>query len=85
MLPRIKLNGNVNLISKIIDMDMLVMPKVRAGLPVAAAVATGNPIVGAVVLAFDKTFGLKLDKMSRYNYKITGTLDSPVIKDLGSK
>ena len=82
---RITLNGNVNLISKIIDMDMLVMPKVRAGLPVAAAVATGNPIVGAVVLVFDKTFGLKLDKMSRYNYKITGTLDSPVIKDLGSK
>jgi uncharacterized protein YhdP len=81
---KIVLNGSTNMVSKIIDMNMYVMPKVSSGLPLAAAIAAGNPAVGAAVWLFDKAIGLNLDKISRYHYEISGTWDTPVLKEIVS-
>lgn len=79
---RIELNGNSNLDTHTLDFEMFVSPKVGVGLPLAAAIAVANPIVGAVVWGFDQVSGSKISEMTRYKYKATGTWENPKIEEI---
>lgn len=50
---RIELAGNANLKTHGVDFVMHVRPKTGASLPVAAAIAAGNPAIGAALWLFD--------------------------------
>ena len=50
----IYLQGNMALDTKILDMLAIVNPKITASLPIAAALAVGNPVVGATMWVVDK-------------------------------
>lgn len=82
---RIELTGKSNLKGRELDFTMYVTPKVGVGLPVAAAIAVGNPAIGAALWLFDHASGLKISEITRYKYKITGTWDAPKINEIEDK
>ncbi len=82
---KIELTGNATIKSKEVDLKMTVTPKmVGTGLPLAAALA-GGPAVGVGVWVFDQFMGSKLGEIpvTRHNYRVTGTWDSPIVKEMG--
>ncbi len=83
---RIELAGRAGIKSREVDFIMHVTPKTGASLPVAAALAVGNPAiggaVGAAIWLFDQASGSKISEMNKYKYKVTGTWDSPKIEEI---
>lgn len=82
---RIELYGNSDLNTHALDLNMYVSPKVGVGLPVAAAIAIGNPIAGAAVWLLDQASGSKISEMTRYKYQVSGTWEAPKIVDISSE
>jgi len=79
---RISLKGVANLSTKDVDLNMTVIPKVTGGsLPIAAAIAIGNPAVGAGLFVFEKLMGKTINNISRHTYHVTGTWDAPKIEE----
>jgi uncharacterized protein (TIGR02099 family) len=79
---KFKLGGQVDLNTNMLDNDMIVTLPVSRNLPWYAAysaIATG-PLVGVSVFIAQKVFEDQIDQMSSAKYKITGTVDEPVIK-----
>ena len=62
--------------------EMIVMPDVTGSLPVAAAIASANPAVGAAVWVVDKLFGNKIQQIHRIRYKVLGTWASPKVEEV---
>jgi uncharacterized protein (TIGR02099 family) len=81
---KITLLGKANMNTKVVDLDMAVTPHVEVGIPLAAAIAVGNPAVGAGLWIIDKLTGSKINKISRHDYHVTGTWDSPSIAEAAS-
>lgn len=81
---KIEINGQTAIKSKQLDFTMFVTPKVGAGLPIAAAIAAGNPAVGAAIWLFDKASGSKISEIAKYKYSVTGTWDKPKIDEISS-
>jgi uncharacterized protein (TIGR02099 family) len=81
---KIEINGKTAIKSKQLDFTMFVTPKVGAGLPIAAAIAAGNPAVGAAIWLFDKASGSKISEIAKYKYSVTGTWDKPKIDEISS-
>jgi len=81
---KIEINGKTAIKSKQLDFVMFVTPKVGAGLPIAAAIAAGNPAVGAAIWLFDKASGSKISEIAKYKYSVTGTWDKPKIDEISS-
>jgi|GEM_PF-4493692 len=79
---KIALAGNTYLPENSLDLSLLIIPQIGASLPIVSAVAGGNPTLGALVWLFDKTSGLKISEIAKLEYKVTGTLDEPEIKEL---
>jgi uncharacterized protein YhdP len=79
---QIAISGDIYIDSKKIDLSMLVVPRVGAGIPVAAAIATGNPAIGAAIWLFDKAAGLQFMDFAEFAYKITGTFEKPIITEV---
>lgn len=65
------LNGHLN-----------VMPNLTGSLPIAAAIAAGNPAVGAAVWVMDKLFGKQIQEINRYEYRLMGTWENPKIEEM---
>ncbi len=82
---KIELFGNADLKSKDIDLNMKVTPHMEMGLPIVAAIAAGNPAVGAGVWLIDKLTGSKMKKITQHFYHVTGTWDAPSIHELNEK
>ena len=76
------INGDTSLISKKINLIIDTKSKVISTLPLAAAIAAGNPVVGAAVWLFDHASGDELGKMKIQKYKIIGTWDKPEISQI---
>lgn len=74
--------GSMDLVDKQLNAEVAVMPNVTGSLPLAAAIAAGNPAVGAAVWLMDKFVGKKIQEMTRYTYLVSGPLDSPDIKEV---
>lgn len=78
---KISLSGKANMNTKAIDLEMAVTPHIEVGLPLAAAIAVGNPAVGAGLWIIDKLTGSKINKITRHHYRVTGTWDAPSINE----
>lgn len=77
------ITGEVSLLdNKQINLFVEVSSKIGATLPIAAAIAVGNPIVGAAIWLFDKVSNLKVGELQVEKYKIVGDLEHPEIIEL---
>ncbi|HSX20739.1 MAG TPA: AsmA-like C-terminal region-containing protein [Gammaproteobacteria bacterium] len=79
---KIELFGKAGIKSQDLDLTMYVTPKVGAGLPIAAAIAAGNPAVGAAIWLFDKASGSKISEITKYKYRVTGTWEKPDVNEV---
>lgn len=74
---RIEFYGEANLANQKIDGVMTVKPNVTGSLPIAAAIAAGNPAVGAAVWMMDKVLGRTIQDITQYQYRVSGTFTNP--------
>ena len=77
-----KVGGRINLVDRQLDNDMIVTLPVNRNLPWYAAysaIAVG-PLTGAGVFIAQKLFRRQINAMSSAKYKITGSVDEPVIE-----
>jgi uncharacterized protein YhdP len=79
---KIEAFGQADLANQGLDGEMIVMPDVTGSLPVAAAIASANPAVGAAVWVVDKLFGNKIQQIHRIRYKVLGTWASPKVEEV---
>jgi len=79
---RIDVSGSANLAAERFDQVVTVTPRIGPGVVVASAVA-GGPLVGAAVFLADRASGGAVDKLARYQYRITGPWNKPDIQRLG--
>ena len=82
---RVELRGEAVLNTKKIEGTVKVMPKITGSLPIAAAIAVGNPAVGAVVWMADKVLGRTIQEITHYQYQLSGTLDKPKLTSKNDK
>ena len=74
-----KIGGEANVMTGDIDGDMIVTLPVSRNLPWYSAVMV-SPVVGAGVFLVKKVFEDQIDQMSSAKYKVTGTIDEPIIE-----
>lgn len=74
--------GQASLENQGLEGEMVVMPNVTGSLPLAAAIAAGNPAVGAAVWVADKMVGKKIQEINRFRYKVLGTWQEPFVKEV---
>lgn len=79
---KIEAFGQAELEKQGLNGEMIVMPNLTGSLPVAAAIAAGNPAVGAAVWVADKMLGNKIQQIHRYRYKVIGTWQSPLVEEI---
>jgi uncharacterized protein YhdP len=77
---QIDASGYVNLATHQMDAKLLVTPKVGGTLSTAAAIAAGNPAVGAAVWIIDKMV-TRSKPIAQYEYRVTGDWDEPVVTE----
>ena len=75
----ISMKGRIGLQAKDYNLMMAVIPHLTSSLPVIATIA-GGPIIGAATWVVDKVVSPAVDKITQYNYAITGTWKNPNIK-----
>lgn len=81
----VTIKGNVDLMAKTIDQRITVKPKLTSSLPVLAGWAV-NPAAAVMAYLLNKLFiRPALDVVTRIDYQVSGTLTSPVIKELGKE
>lgn len=76
------ITGEVALDTQQINLFVEVSSKIGSTLPIAAAIAAGNPIVGAAIWLFDKVSNVKVGELRVEKYKIVGNLEQPEIIEL---
>ncbi len=76
---RIEIAGRTGLVARDYDQTVTVTPRSSTTLPVAGALA-GGPLVGAAVLVAQQLLGGEVDKITRYEYAVTGSWDDPQIE-----
>ncbi len=79
---KIEAFGQADLLSQGLSGEMVVMPDVTGSLPVAAAIAAGNPAIGAAVWVVDRMFGHKIQEINRFRYQILGSWQAPQVKEI---
>ena len=78
---QIEAEGTVDLSNEVLEGHLVVLPKVSGTLPMAAAIAAGNPAVGAAVWVVNHIVSSQKGA-KRYEYKLQGTLSNPLMTDL---
>lgn len=76
------LRGQTALASELIDYQVEVSPKLTSSLPVLTAFAI-TPVTGLYVLAVSKVLEPVVEVVSRVNFVVTGTLDEPLVAEVG--
>lgn len=79
---KMAITGKVLLSTKHLDLFIEVSNKIESTISLAAAIAAGNPIVGAAIWLFNKTSNINVGELKVRQYKVTGTWDKPVIIEL---
>jgi uncharacterized protein YhdP len=75
-----RINGTVNLLTGVLDNEMVVTLPVSSSLPwYAAYLGFVNPIAAAGVLVGERLFRSQIDKVSSAKYKVGGTLQNPEV------
>ena len=76
-----RLGGRIDLATRTLDNDLVVTLPVGRNLPwYAAYSALTNPLLGAGVLLAQKVFESQIDQLASAKYKVSGTLDEPIIE-----
>jgi uncharacterized protein (TIGR02099 family) len=75
------IQGRTDYIAKTLDQTVIVIPKVSDTLPVAGGLLFGLQ-VGAAIAVLNKIMGKEIDKATTRRYRITGSWDKPVIKEI---
>lgn len=81
----IQIAGQSSLVDKTINFDVNIMPHFTGNLPMAAAIATANPVVGVVAWALNKVVTPQIQRLTGFRYIITGTWDNQEIVPIGTK
>lgn len=76
---RIDIDGRVDLGQRSYDQHVLVTPHVAENLPLLGVLAA-SPQVGAVILLAQRIFRKELEKITQFEYTITGPWDAPVVE-----
>jgi len=79
---KIEAFGQADIENQGLSGEMIVMPNVTGSLPIAAAIAAGNPAVGVGVWVFDKMFGNKIQEINRFRYQVKGTWQTPQVVEI---
>ncbi len=82
----IQINGSTNLVDQTYDQTVFVIPAVSGALPAAGAIV-GGPVgaaAGVIAERVASAVGL-LNKVSKIEYKMTGTWQAPVIEKVKKK
>jgi len=77
-LAQIEMRGEVELATRRVDQEVVVIPNVGGTLPVATGLAFGLE-VGALIALLDQLVGNQLNKAGARTYHITGTLEKPEV------
>ncbi|MEQ4922570.1 AsmA2 domain-containing protein YhdP [Proteus hauseri] len=77
----IVITGQVDLLERKMDLQVVVTPEISATVGVATAFAI-NPIAGAAVFAASKVLGPLWSKISVIRYHVTGTMEQPKIDEV---
>ena len=78
----IAIAGHMDLVTEELEQVVTVTPKVSSGVALASALA-GGPLVGAAVYVADQVAGGAVDRLSQYQYRITGPWTKPVLTPAG--
>jgi uncharacterized protein YhdP len=73
----ISISGRFGLVAHDYDLHMDVTPHVAASLPVVAAVALSNPLIGVATWMVGKVVSPAVSKITTYHYLITGSWNNP--------
>lgn len=79
---RVMVGGAADLVGQRLDQLVTVEPKLGTSVALASAVA-GGPVVGAAVYLVDRATGNTLDRLGRYQYRVTGPWTEPEWARLG--
>ncbi|TAL62362.1 MAG: TIGR02099 family protein, partial [Legionella sp.] len=75
------MKGDLDLVSRVYDLDLSISPHITASLPVVATIA-GGPIAGIAAWIANKIISKGMQKIISYTYKISGPWDQPVVQQL---
>lgn len=75
-----KMYGDINLNSEIVNLHLIIIPKLSTGVAVGAAVATLNPVVGVATYAAEELFNNPFSKLFSLHFHITGSMAKPSIE-----
>lgn len=81
----IVINGKTNLVNQTYDQTVFVTPAVSGTLPAAGAIVGGPVGAAAGILADRVVTAVGLNKVSKIEYKMTGTWQDPVIEKVARK
>lgn len=79
----ITIKGRIGLIKENYNLEVVVVPHLTASLPVIATLA-GGPVVGAVAWLLDKAVGSEVNRMTRYEYLVSGPWQNPTVQPVRS-
>jgi uncharacterized protein YhdP len=79
---RIQVSGYSDLRTRTFDQTVTVEPSIGTSVAIAGAVA-GGPAVGAAVFALNRLSGGAIDRLGRFQYRVTGPWADPVLQPVG--
>jgi uncharacterized protein YhdP len=77
----IESQGRVGLKDQDYDQQITVTPQWGGALPIAGAIV-GGPVAGAAVFVAERLLQKGIEQATRYQYRLTGSWDDPVLKPL---
>lgn len=73
------ITGRAGLLTQDYDQIVTVTPEISTTLPLAGAIA-GGPVVAAALLVAEQVMGEEVNKLIRYQYRVTGPWSDPQIE-----
>jgi uncharacterized protein (TIGR02099 family) len=84
-IAQVKANGRIGLVAQDYNIRLSTTPHVTSSIPVVAAIATANPLVGLLSwFVADKMIAPGIKKVTTYIYHVTGSWDQPVLQRVKS-
>ena len=76
---KIMVTGRTGLVKQDLNQHIIVAPQITSSVTLATAIA--NPAAGAALFLAQSFMGEKLDKITSYQYRATGTWDKPIFSE----
>lgn len=77
----INIQGRADLKNRDYDQQITVTPQLGGALPIAGAIV-GGPVAGAAVFVAERLLQKGIEQATRYQYRLTGSWDDPVLEPL---